>query len=407
MRLPSIDAKTHPLFNCGMINCPICSKAYSFMRLKKKFETLKESFMTESVSPFIGRFNYPNVNVGILAPPEHDSDAWMYDCPKYWSHKDMPIPKIIDFRSSLINSRSVNNVQKRTSFLELNQLAALSSKPVDIEINLESKPSLAMRFDSYMAPQGPTAKLRKAFLAGNPRIHSKVDKVFSDTSLKANDAVVYLYDNNFDETFLSRILSVGTLGKAKDRKLVPTRWSITATDDMLGKHLHKEIIDNQTMDYTAFFGGYLGNYYLILCFPEIWSYELFEMHVSNPGHYMTDFESHAGRKDYAVHTAGGYYTVRLAILEKLKSLKRQASSIALRFITGDYTLPLGVWVTRESARKALQARPIVFGSQDLLIKYAAALAKRKFGVDIQYIVKKSILLKKISTQRKLQTFISA
>jgi len=68
-----------------------------------------------------------------------------------------------------------------------------------------------------------------------------VQKVYYDTELKANDALIYLYENRFDENFLSRILSVGNVGLKINRKLVPTRWSITATDDALSKHLFNEV----------------------------------------------------------------------------------------------------------------------------------------------------------------------
>ena len=40
---------------------------------------------------------------------------------------------------------------------------------------------------------------------------------------------------------ISGLLSVGVLGLKKNKRLVPTRWSITATDDMLGKHLWKQV----------------------------------------------------------------------------------------------------------------------------------------------------------------------
>ncbi len=404
MKLPSIESKNHPLFNCGNPDCPICSKAYSFMKIKDKVTNLKKKFMTESVAPFIGRFNYPDLNIGILAPPEHETDAWMYDAPKYWAHKNFRLSKIIDFRFSLINSKSHFNIKRNNRLIGINQEIALSSKPVDIEIHLRDKPQLNINFDNFIAPQGPTAKLDKVFLAENPHIHTKVEKVYSDTDLKANQAITYLYDNNFDENFLSRILSVGTLGIGKNRKLVPTRWSITATDDTLGKHLHDKIIDYPEIDYSAFFGGYLGNYYLILCFPDIWSYELFEMHIDNPEHFMTDHEFHKGRKYYARNTAGGYYTVKLAILEKLNDLKRQASCIALRFITGDYTLPLGVWVTREAARNAMKNK-IEFSSKELMLKYAEKLIHKKFNLDVNTYLNKSLLLRELKDQKKLSAFI--
>jgi len=403
MHLPKYSPKNHPLFNCGNYNCPICAKAYSQIKIKNRI--VKENFSTEGVAPFVGRYGYPSINIGILAPPEETEDTWLYDAPKYWAVNNFQIPKIVDFRSSLINSRNMINVRQRNKFLELNQEVSMASKPVDVDINLKEKPHFRMNYDNYMAPTGPYAELKKAKLTENPKIHTKVQKVHYDTDLKANQALIYLYENKFDENFLSRILSVGTVGIGKNRKLVPTRCSITATDDTLGKYLINEIKNYNEIDYSAFFGGYLGNYYLILCFPEVWSYELFEMHVSNPKHFMTDYETYDGRKYYAGNTAGGYYTVRLAALEKLNEMKKQGSVLALRFITGDYTLPLGVWVTREAARNSMQSKPIEFSSKELMLEYAKKLIKKKFSCNVEIQLKQSILLKNIQQQSKLLKFI--
>ena len=405
MKLPSLQSKNHPLFNCGNPNCPICSKAYSFLKIKNKIAKIKENFSTDGITPFVGRFNYPNINVGILTPPGHEKDSWLYDAPKQWSLKNFQIPQIIDFRSSLINSRTNIHVKSRNKFLELNQEVAMAYKPVDVEIKLKEKPYFRLNVDNYMAPSGPRAILKKASLTENPKIPPKVEKVCSDTDLKANDALIYLYKKNFDETFLSRILSVGSLGLKYDRKLVPTRWSITATDDILGKNLISEIKNYGETGYTAYFGSYLGNHYLLLFFPEIWSYELFETHISNVNHHMTDYEPYGGRKYYAQNTAGGFYATRVAILEKLKQLKRQASVLALRFITADYTPPLGVFVCREAARKALNSKPMEFSSRELMLKYANALIRKRFKININNLLNKSILLKNIEQQSKLTKFI--
>ncbi|MBS3102309.1 hypothetical protein J4458_02585 [Candidatus Woesearchaeota archaeon] len=401
MKLPSL--KSHPLFNCGNPSCALCSKAYSRLKVEKKI--IKKDFQSDAVSPFVGRFNYPNISVGILAPPEETSEAWLYDAPKYWAVNNFQIPQIIDYRSSLINSSFKANIRQRTKFLQLSQEAAMSSKPTDIEINLEDNPKFRLNVDSIAAPTGPNAKLKGAKLTENPKIHTKVQKAHYDTDLKANDALIYLYENNFDENFLSRILSIGNLGIGKNRKLVPTRWSITSVDSNLGNYLVKEIKKYNQVNYCAFFGSYLGNYYLILLFPEIWSYELFETPVSDPEHFTTDYEFYEGRKYYADNTAGGYYTVRLAILEKLNEMKKQASVLALRFITGDYTLPLGVWVTREAARNAMSSAPIEFSSKELMLEYAKKLVKKRFNCDAGFYFKRSKIIREIKSQSKLMKFL--
>jgi hypothetical protein len=58
--------------------------------------------------------------------------------------------------------------------------------------------------------------------------------------------------------------------------------------------------------------------------------------------------------------AGGYYAARLPVLEKLKSIRKQAAVFAIREITPDYWAPLGVWVVREAARNTLSTEPDSF-----------------------------------------------
>ena len=402
-------ANYDPLGDCGKGKCPLCARQIALLNVKSQLT--KENFSTDAVSPFVGRFGYPNVNVGIMAPPQEEDDSWLYDAPKYWAVNNFEIPKIVDFRSSLLNSRYAINIRSANKMLELSQDVAMSSAPVDVEINLKEKPKFRLNVDSAMAPYGPNAQLKSAKLESNPKIHTKVYKVFSDNDMKANDAMLYLYKNRFDENFLSRILSVGTLGLKKNRKLVLTRWSITASDDIIGKSLTHEIKNYPETGYNAFFGGYLGNYYLILMFPEIWGYELFETYIpSNCSLSLnlkstTDYENFYGRKNYAENTAGGYYSVRLAILEKLKEMKRQASVLALRFITDEYTMPLGVFVTREAARKAVNNKPIEFSSKKLMLTYAKHFIRKKFNADVEYFFNKSILLRSMKEQSKLAQFV--
>jgi len=180
---------------------------------------------------------------------------------------------------------------------------------------------------------------------------------------------------------------------------------------MIAKHLLDEIRDYHPSDYLAYFGSYLGNYYLILLFPEIWSYELFEMYmpraswnISEKIEYTTDYEPYEGRKTYAENCAGGYYSVRLAVLEHLKKIKRQASCLVIRFITGEYAVPLGVWVTREAARKAMNRKPIEFASRELMLMYANALISKKFNYNLDEVLDKSIMLRNLKEQKKVFDF---
>jgi hypothetical protein len=411
MNIPCIKCKgADPMRACGRTFCPIIAKSKAQFKVEEK--KIGDSFFGSSPAPFVGHNFYPNLYVGILSPPEQTEDAWIYDAPNYWGEHNYQIRQIMDYRSSLINSRFRVNVRERNKFIEIGQEIGMASKPVDVEIKLQDKPHFRVNTDAYLAPMGPNAKLDSATITENPKIDSRVDKVVSDGDLKANNALTYLYGKGFSENFLTKVLSIGNLGIKRNRKLVPTRFSITAVDDNLGKSLINSIKDYSPSPYLAYFGGYLGNYFLILFFSEIWSYELFETYmpkaewnISSEIQFMTDYENYYGRKNYADNCGGGYYANRLPILEKLNRLKRQAGVLSFRFITGEYAVPLGVWCVREATRKALKNRPIEFSSDELMLKYAEVLIKNKFNFDLDRILKHSILLKNLKQQSKLIKFL--
>ncbi len=387
---------------------PLHDRQVKFDNIRQKLP--KKDFFGQAPAPFVGRYNYPNINVGILSPVELKENAWEYDAPRFWAANQYPIPAIVDFRSELINSSFVANVKATDKMLQIAQEVGIASKPVDVEINLKKEPSFTVDLNRYTAPTGPKAELQNVRITSNTKISPKVDYVVDDYGMKATEAAIYLYKHGFDEHFLSKALSVGSLGVKAQRKLVPTRWSITAADDTLGKHLINEVKQFPESNCEAYFGSYLGNYYLILLFSEPWSYELFETFFPKGAYdgsleYTHDFEVYEGRKDYAKETVGGYYSVRLAILEKLKEMKRQATAIVLRFITSEYTVPLGVWVTREAARKALSTKPITFADSTLMMRYAELFLKKKFNFDVHLMLNKSHLYRKQKFQKKLDAFV--
>ena len=380
-----------------------------------KFRELKSISKIDTISPpsvFIGsKLRYPLVNVGILSPLEKEDNAWVYDDAKYWAEKDFQISDVVKLRDSLLNSRFQSKVQDsrlNKKFVGLAQDIAVAAKPVDVEIELKNSLSFRRDKDKVVATQGMRAGLKKATITGNVKVHQKVDKVMND-EIKAAEGMRLLYKNNFDEYVLSKILSVGVMGLKKDKRFVPTRWSITATDDTLGRQLLEQIKSYKWIeDFELFFGEFMGNQYVILMFPNVWSYELFELYYPgsswNPSNEMkasTDFESYSGRKTYASNTAGGYYATRLPILEYLNSIKRQASVLVIRLETPSYWAALGVWVVRESVRKSLK-REMKFNSREDLLGAAQKVSKIKYDFDSSGILNRSKLLKQIKEEKRLQ-----
>jgi hypothetical protein len=383
--------------HCGRRFCAIASKISS---QKKLNSSAKQDFFGETPNIFIGRYGYPNINVGILSTEQYNH----HDAPLHWSANEYQIQQVIDLRTALVNSTFHTNIRSfNDKLLDMSQEVSLSTKPVDMEISLNKRPFFRLNFNQDTMPHGPRVKLKKAKLAENPKIPKKVDSIVSDYDLKAADAISDLR-GKYDEHYLTKVLSVGNLGVKTERKLVPTRWSITAVDDIVGKQLTDQVKKYPESNYFAFFGGYLGNYYLILFFPRCWSYELFETITGERTSFSTDHEFYQGRKYYADNTAGGYYATRHAILEHLAKIKRQSSVLALRFITDEYWAPLGVWVVREATRKAMTSKPIEFASKELMLKYAKAFVKKKFNFDLDTLTRQSKLLDNMKKQKMLKEF---
>lgn len=410
-----------PARYCGRTQCPVILKSQAVARVKEL--KIGEEIKADSPAVFVGHHGYPKVNVGFLTPPEKKDDTWLYDAPNEWSRREFNVPNVVDFRSALINSRFKSGVKqpfqairesgKSKKLIEIAQEITQASKPVDLEVNLEKKPRFQTNFDSYIAPTGPNAELDKVQVTSNPRIEKQIDKRVSDTDLLSNQATVELFNLGYEENFLSKLLSMGNLGIGKNRKLVPTRWSITAVDDNVGKNILREIRDYEKMQYSLFFGGYLGNYYLIMMFEDVWQYELFETYMPNASwnqksevSFTTDYEGFKGRKDYAHNCAGGYYAARLPILEFLKRNKKQATVLVLRFITGEYTCPLGVWVVREATRKAINGKQHFFETKEQMLDYARFIVNKKFSYNADNLLKESMIYKNSKTQQKLNSYLT-
>src|SRR3989344_1461739 len=146
--------------------------------------------------------------------------------------------------------------------------------------------------------------------------------------------------------------------------------------------------------------------------PGVWSYELFELYLPgsswNPSNVIkasTDSEGYEGRKNYASNTVGGYYASRLPIVEYLDSIKKQASILVLRIETPSYWAALGVWVVRESVRKALANRKLEFASLNEMVESSRKIGMIKFGYDNSNLLSKSKLLEQLKTQKTLRDWL--
>ena len=119
---------------------------------------------------------------------------------------------------------------------------------------------------------------------------------------------------------------MGMLGVQKNRRLVPTRWSISATDDIISVSLVKSIEIYPKVDFFEVYQySHLGNYYSVILIPDdVWSFEMQEVWFDNNGNLGTgiDFEDASGL-DYYPSIAGAYFCRRLSVAEHLSKRRRK------------------------------------------------------------------------------------
>jgi len=348
---------------CGKSICPILAKAEALMKLEKNLSKEKV-FGSSPPAVFVGSWNYPKVLAGPLVPPVLVEDTSVMDLPELWVDKSFS--EILRYRFSLVRGKRFTDVRsagKPNKILSTFQEIVMASKPTDTEIWFNKKPRLSVVFSPREPPSGPSASIKRAVLAENPNVPKPVDYVVSDTDLKAEKGILRLYGSEVNQRQITRMFSIGLLGAKRQRRLVPTEWSITAIDDILGRAIHKEILNYPWINEFMIFGHKaLANNIQILLFPSSWMFEAQEAWlVSSDPVPGVNYELVQGRRSYASDLAGAYYASRLPILEYLKQMRRQAGALVLMEVYPEW-IPLGVWRFREICREALRKQPIVFNT---------------------------------------------
>ncbi len=351
---------------------------------------------TSPPSVFIGAWNYPKVYVGPMVTSEH-GDTAMLDTPESWIPNQKSQDEIINFRLNLVRGKHAVDIRDfESKLVQQLQEISLSNASVDSEAQFKSKPR-GTTFDGEHQPFGPSATIDK-FDIGNVKWEHHLQKAYYDTDFKAADATFELYKNGVLFSQIQKALSTGTMGIGKNRKLVPTRWSITAVDSTLAKSLYEQVKHYAILDrYLLYQFSSLNNYYAILLTPTPWQYEWMEAFIHIMGNeemIFADHEQFRPKTEYS-SVGGCYYSCKFAILEALERMKKQAGAIVLREAYEDY-VPLGVFNVRENVRNALLAPPIEFDS----LKSAMFHISTKLKLPLTRFVSESTLLKEIMGSRQ-------
>jgi len=393
-------------FLCGKTRCPLLVRANFYL----KTMPLIRSLNVDGASPpsvFVGRIGYPYVYAGPMVPPVHE-DTSLYDLPELWFGKS--IDEIVGFRSLLIRGKHrvhVSRFEEAGRIMDKTRELALAVNPVDVELALTKPPRRNLVLDDEVQPFGPSAPLRD-LRVGTAHWDHQIEKAYYDTDLKATDAVLSLFEKGVLVTKIQRAFSVGAFGLEQNRRLVPTRWSITAVDSILSKDLMEKIKTYPEInEFRVYESRYLDNIFEVLMLPQAWSYEAMEAWypgtIWNPSGtsvwHLAASEGYDGRTTYA-EIGGCYYAARLAVCEYLVKERRQATVIVLREAHPGYIMPVGVWQVRENVRNAMRQPPLKFNTLDEALKRVTS----QFQIPLQEWIRHSKLLQDALFQKRVTQY---
>ncbi|WP_241761833.1 Nre family DNA repair protein [Thermoplasma acidophilum] len=363
---------------CGLSYCPIEIEMITRSKISGR-SNIKEIDGSSPPSVFVGRYGYPKVSVYPSAPPIR-GDTSNLSVSASWL--DMPLEEFISARLSMLRGSrefAVDAAVDPDALLQRIQEISLSKGSVDVDILLERPIDTSkIEIDDHVTPMGPASPM-KTFSLDPSGTEQHIEKVYYDTDMKAKDAVMKLYENGIDIERISQSLSVGIMGEGKNRKIVPTRWSITAVDSMISDDLIEEAKQRPTIDkFLAYRMRVNGNYFMAILTPSNWIYEWGESWFpgstwnmwGNQAEVEIDYEGYNGRKTYP-DIGGCYYSSRVAVGEAFKKLGRSGGAITWREIYPGFNIPVGVWFVRENMRRLFAQKPEVFDTIDEAMNYVS------------------------------------
>jgi len=391
---------------CGKSSCPVMVRFYS----QAKTKLLINGLDLDGSSPpsiFIGRLGYPFVSIGPMIPPIH-GDTSLLDTPELW--QDKTIEEIVDFRSQLVRGKHRVHVKdlEKNRIVELTREIALSKTPAEVNAEFFKKPSGALVLDEEVQPYGPSAPLKRLDLA-SMRTDQKIEKAFSDTDLRVAEAVTILYTKGIFVSKIQRAFSAGLFGIEKNRKFIPTRWSITAVDSIISQNLLEQVKEFPLInEFRVYEHVALDNRWIVLMVPSCWQYELIEAWYPkttwNPEGtevaMYSSSEGFEGRTTYP-EIGGCYMSARLSSAQKLVDEKKQAGIIIFREAHPGFIMPLGVWLVREGVKQTLKNSPFKFNNLEDALKHIST----KLDVPFKKWVENSDLLRNVLYQRNLLDFL--
>jgi hypothetical protein len=364
------------------------NKKRFYEEIKAYQQTLKptKEIIGFGSAPIVGEKNYPFLATHNIS--NIDKKTSFFETGKLVKKT---YDEILPLKAKSILGTTQKNYIKKPKARIVEELRDIYKSKTAIE--MQSSFEKELRFTKIVSSKvagvmGSQNELTKLEAQENTKTSNKIEK-YTENDIKAKEAIISLYEKGVNEHQIINLLALGSFGIELNRKLVPTKWAISAFDQTIDNYLHKKILKYNLLNQFEVYQDYdKGNDFIIILMPNTYSAEIVETwdlgeSAEQQEQKSTD-KSHlfgvvtqdkkvkidkwnTGKRiiieqDYVSinnklktkdpQCAGGYWATKSPINRFLDKRQKQASYLSIRFID-NYDIPLGVVFVRECARKAL------------------------------------------------------
>lgn len=332
------------------------TKQEFFKQIKAYQKTLKPTKEIEGFgsAPIVGEKNYPFLQIHNSSNEDKKNSFMNSNSIVKQGYKDIFQLKA----KNILGSTQNTHIRKTTDRINQEIVDIYKSKK---EIEFNSTFEHELKFDKILTNKmsgimGSKNELQSLEATQNTKTSKQIEK-YSTNDAKAKEAIIKLYEKGKNEQQIIHLLALGAFGVNINKKLVPSKWAITAYDRTIEHHLYKQIIKyNPINQYEVYYYQNKSDTHVNILLPDHYTGTHTEdwanSHSSEWDGFNTDHYNHENKlPTINPLNAGGYYATKIALNEHLDKRKKQASAIMIRIIR-DYDVPLGVVFVRECVRES-------------------------------------------------------
>jgi hypothetical protein len=329
-----------------------------FKQIKAYQQTLKPTKEIEGFgsAPIVGEKNYPFLQIHNSSNEDKSNNFMNSGEIVKQGYKD-----IFHIKAKNILGSTQNTHIRHTTDRINNEIIDIYKSKKAIEFNSTFEKEL--KFDKVLTNKiagimGSKNELEQLQATENTTTSKQIEK-YSTNDAKAKEACIKLYEQGKNEQQIIHLLALGVFGVNINKKLVPSKWAITAYDKMIEEHLHKQILKYKPINqYEVYYYQNKSDTHVNILLPDHYTGTHTEDWANSYSDEWNGFNTDSFNNVNKLPTpealnAGGYYATKIALNEHLQNRKKQASAIMIRRIR-DYDVPLGVVFVRECVRESFK-----------------------------------------------------